>query len=139
MITISNNKQLIASTNYWHSDYAKNGKYFLSWNAGTARLLMPNICINHLNEMKTAEYVIISRGFWSAQGTDGLELLFEDNSDNPFLLTIASEQTDRTLPDDNQGGGFEVVVWTDKGIQLTLPGKYRRVEILPCMEEWKEQ
>ena len=139
MITISNNKQLIASTNYWHSDYAKNGKYFLSWNAGTARLLMPSICINHLNQMKTAEYVIISKGFWPAQGAVGIELLFEDNTESPFLLVITSEQTDRILSDNDQGGGFEVVLWTDKGIQLTLPGKYRRVARLPCMEEWKEQ
>ena len=68
-----------------------------------------------------------------------MELLFEDGSDSPFCLHLVAEQTDRLLPENNQGGGFYVTVWTRGGEKLRLPGKYRQVAAIPCLAPWSEQ
>lgn len=140
ILIIENKGQSIASTNYWDSEQARAGFCYLSWNAGAARLLMPDGLKSILREMRTAQYVIVSRGPWHEQGgRDALELLFEDGTDSPYCLHLVAEQTDRLLPEDNQGGGFMVTVWTRGGEKLRLPGKYRRVASIPCLEPWSVQ
>ncbi len=140
MITIQNDGQHIVSTDYWDSEHAKAGYFFLTWNAGAARLLVPDSQHFALREMKTAREVIVSRGPWVDQGgRNALELLFEDGSDSPFCLHLVAEQCDRMLPEENQGGGFMVVVWTRAGAFLRLPAKYREVQAIPCLEPWSVQ
>lgn len=68
MLIIENQGQAIARTNYWDSDHAKAGYFFLSWNAGAGRLLMPDSQKAALAEMRSAKYVIVSRGPWTDQG-----------------------------------------------------------------------
>jgi hypothetical protein len=88
--------------------------------------------------MRSAKFVIVSSGPWVEQGRmAALELLFEDHSDSPFVLTIPLAQSDRHLPETDQGGGFYISVWSRGGQKLRLPGRYRKVESLPCLEEWK--
>lgn len=137
LITISNNGPELLETNYWDLDHAKKGFLYLSWNAGAARLLVPDSMISQIDEMRTGKYVIVSRGKF--QGREALELLFEDNSDSPYCVHLVTEQTDRLLPDTDQGSGFIVSVWTRSGKQLQLPGKYRVVDTLPHMQPWTEQ
>jgi hypothetical protein len=140
MLTFLNNGQAIAETNYWDSEQAQAGYCYLSWNAGTARLLIPDASKQFIPEMRSAKYVIVSRGPWHEQGgRDALELLFEDNSDSPFCLRLVAEQTDRLLPEDSQGGGFFVTIWMRGGEKLRLPGKYRIVATIPCLDQWSEQ
>jgi hypothetical protein len=140
MLTINNNGQAITSTNFWESETAKAGYCFLSWNAGAARLLLPDALLPAVREMKSAQYVIISKGPWHEQGgRDALEVLFEDGSNSPYCVHLTMEQTDRSLPEDNQGGGLVVTVWTRSGEELRLPGKYRTVRSIPCLDPWKEQ
>ena len=137
MLTIKNKGQAIAETDYWDSEQAKAGFFFLSWNAGAARLLVPDAVKGHVREMRSARYVIVSRGPWQDHGgRDAIELLFEDESDSPYCMHLVAEQTDRMIPEDNQGGGFVVTVWTRGGEKLRLPGKYRVVSALPCLQPW---
>lgn len=137
MLTIENQGQAIKSTNYWDSNHAKSGYCYLTWNAGAGRLLVPDNQKFMLPEMRGAKYIIVSRGPWDAQGgRDALELLFEDGSDAPFCIHLVAEQTDRMLPEDNQGGGFVITIWTRGGEKLRLPGKYREVETIPCLAPW---
>lgn len=137
---IENSGRSIASTDYWQSEAARAGYCYLSWNAGAARLLVPDACKHFLPEMRAAKYVIVSRGPWRDQGgRDALELLFEDDSDSPFCLHLVAEQTDRLLPEDNQGGGFVVTAWTREGEEFSLPGRYRVVAEIPCLEPWAVQ
>ncbi|MCK7579296.1 MAG: hypothetical protein MZV65_28570 [Chromatiales bacterium] len=108
MIRIQNRGQAIAATDYWSSAHAANGLVFLSWNAGCARLLIPDAAKSILRELKGAREVIISRGPWvDHDNRDALELLWEDGSDAPFALHIVAEQCDRLIPDAEQGGGFQ--------------------------------
>ncbi|MDQ2077445.1 hypothetical protein [Marinimicrobium sp. ABcell2] len=134
MITMENEGQLIVRTNYWDSDLAQAGFFFLSWNARAGRLLIPQAHESSLNDMLSAQCVIISRGPW--RDREGLELLFEDNTDNPYAIRLGVEQCDRLIPDSEQGGGFVVALWTRDGLKAWLPGKYRTVKQLPCLEPW---
>lgn len=77
MIEIRNDGPLIESTNYWATDLAAKGMFYISWNAKTARLLVPPSQAPAIPEMETAEYVIITRGPWAdAGGRMAWELLF---------------------------------------------------------------
>lgn len=139
MLTIDNQGQKIVSTNFWDSEMAKRGYFYLSWNAGAARLLVPDTQGRSVRDMKSGKYVIVSRDRWAeAECDDALELLFEDGSDSPFCIHLVKEQTDRLIPEEDQGSGFWVVVWTRRGQQLRLPGKYRAVDTLPCLQPWSE-
>jgi hypothetical protein len=135
MIKIENKGQQVVSTNYWGSEHAKRGYFYLSWNAGAARLLVPDSMKAQIREMKSAEYVVVSRGKF--EGRDALELMFEDGSDSPYVVHMVTEQTDRLIPESDQGGGFVVAVWTRSGMKLRLPGKYREVDVLPCLAAWQ--
>lgn len=138
LLHFENQGQKIVDTNFWDSDMARAGYAFVSWNAGAARLLLPDALAPAVREMKSAKYVIVSRGRWTEAGRDdALELLFEDQSQNPYCLHLSKEQTDRLIPEEDQGSLW-VVVWTRRGQQLRLPGKYRRVASLPCLEPWTE-
>lgn len=140
MIVIENSGQRIVQTDFWDSDSAKAGFCFLSWNAGAGRLLVPDTQKSMVREMKSATLVIVSRGPWTEHGgRDALELLFEDGSDSPFCIHLVAEQCDRMIPDAEQGGGFVVTVWTRGGEKARLPGKYRRVSSIPCLDPWVEQ
>ncbi|MBJ7223590.1 hypothetical protein JG725_17285 [Brenneria sp. L3-3C-1] len=138
MHIIENEGQAIAGTNYWDSQHAAAGYAFLSWNAGAGRILLPAALVSALPDMRAAHYVIVSQGPWRVKdGRDAWELLFEDGSDAPYCLHLVAEQSDRRLPDKDQGGGFVVTVWTREGEQLRLPGKYRKVREIPCLAPWK--
>lgn len=137
MFTFENQGQRLLKTNYWASEHAQAGYFFLSWNAGAARLLIPDAQKSALKDMKTAKEVIISRGKW--QGRDALELLFEDGTDSPYAIHLVSEQTDRLIPEEQQGGGFVVTLWTCGGLKARLTGKYRVVDTLPDLRPWTTQ
>ena len=134
---IQNRGQAILSTDYWDTPHALAGYLYLSWNAGAGRLLIPDSQKLLLNEMRPARYVIVSRGPWPEHSNrEALELLFEDDSDAPFCLHLVAEQTDRLLPDTDQGGGFVIAAWTRGGLKQRWPGRYRRVDQLPCLQPW---
>ena len=137
LIIISNRGQVVASTNYFDSANAAAGFLFLSWNAGAGRLLVPDRQKALVREMKTAQYVIVSAGPLTAQGgIPVLELLFEDSTDSPFVVQLSAKQTDRILPDRDQGGGFYISVWTRGGVKLRLPGRFRKVPEIPSLAPW---
>lgn len=137
MLIIENRGQAIAATNYWDSDHAKAGYFYLSWNAGAARILVPDVYKPALRDMRGAKYVIISRGPWTEQGgRDALELLWEDGSDSPFAIHLVTEQTDRLVPETDQGAGLTVTAWTRGGQKGRWPGRYRLVPRIPCLDAW---
>lgn len=137
MIEIHNNGPAISGTNYWDTEHA--GYFYLSWNAGAARLLVPDTRVGEIAEMRTGEYVILSYGPWTDQGSrPAWELLWEDGSDSPYAIHLVEEQTDRRPPVEDQGGGLIVTAWTRAGLVATWPGKFRRVREIPCLQPWSE-
>ena len=129
----------IAGTDYWDSNLANLGMFFLSWNAGTARLLVPDCQIHQIKKMNTGKYVVISYGPWKKYGQDynSFELMFEDHSESPFSTILGSAQTDQMPTEPENRTGFSVTVWSRTGVQLKLPGLFRVVDELPCLNAWK--
>jgi len=62
IITVSNDGQLITSSNYWSSVYARKGKVFCSVNAGAIRILLPPSRWNDVSDRGTSQYCVLSRG-----------------------------------------------------------------------------
>lgn len=136
IIHIGNNSQEIVSTNYFDTEHAAKGLFYVSTNAGCVRLLVPEIMEAAITDMKTAKYVIMSRGPWPAQNRDdGVEILFEDFSDTPYAIFIGVEQIDM-LPDGEGEWGF--AIWTEEGKQFECPLKYRHVKKIPCLKGWED-
>src|SRR4030042_411330 len=126
-LTVENDGQAIVSTNYWQSDYAKRGFFYLTINAGAFRLLVPPSREGELADMLTASEVIVSRGPWPEHGKhDALELLFEDYSDSPYSLHITSDQVDRTPPGAARPQTFVFAVWVQTGQVKETAGRYRK-------------
>lgn len=95
MITVSNKGIYIESSNFWNSEYAKRGLFFLTGNAGAWRLMVPDCQLGHLKEMATASFVEIER--CNARGGSALAIWFEDGSARPFQLLLDWRQTDRLV------------------------------------------
>ena len=138
MIVVRNAGQDIVSTNYWQTEHAAAGLFYLSWNAGAGRLLVPDVARDDFG-MLGASLVIVSSGPWPAQGSrPAIELLWEDGSDSPYCIHLVEEQTDRKLPVTDQGGKLVIASWTRQGKAAEWPAKYRRVTALPCLDPWVE-
>jgi hypothetical protein len=135
LIGIGNHHQLIRQTNYFESEYARNGFFAVSFNAGAMRLLVPPSLesqipdmlrgVTHV-EMSTLPTVQFKEGricsFW----------LFEDHSHSPYCLQLSPAhfldlipKADRELP---------LTIWKkgDGAPQLvaTLPARWTRVDRL---------
>jgi hypothetical protein len=144
-IGIDNNGPEIVSTNYWDTNYARKGYVFLSINAGTCRLLVPEAMLAAIPEWRAAREVIVSKGPWPDQGkAEALELLFEDDSDSPYALHIGTNQVDRIpLPADqdhaDQPARWRFSTWTQiDGKVLELPCRYRIVTRIPWLKSFCE-
>ncbi len=133
---IQNDGPRILATDYWQSEHALHGYYHLSINAGAFRLLVPQSRLPDVQEFRTAREVVISRGPWPAQGKrDGIEVMFEDDSDAPYALHLVVEQLDRLPADSDQGREFRFLVYGPGcELLLELPAYYRRAGRLPCLE-----
>lgn len=113
MISISNNGGDILSTNYYDSAAAKAGFCFLTGNAGTLRLLVPERFEHNLAEIRTGKKVVIEKSLMDHRCID---VVFEDGSNSPFFITLDKRQTM------NIGGrkrNVDFAVWTLKGKQYT--------------------
>ncbi len=135
MIEIINDGPDIAATNYFDCDLARRGYLYLSWNAGAARILLPDVhAAEYLADMRTGrELVWISRGpHRDFSGKDMLELLFDDGSDRPFALFLDAQQSDLLpAPSDDR---FAVSAWTRAGKAGEWIGRYRVAPHLPWLK-----
>ena len=141
VLTVTNDGAEILDTNYWASEAAKRGFAFLTINAGTFRLLVPEKMAPEIAEWKTAREVVVSKGPWPAQGREeAIEIMFEDNSDSPYALNMGIQQLDRMpTPADRDRSGqparWHFSVWTQRdGKVLELPGRYRLVKQIPWLK-----
>ena len=130
---IGNDGAEIKETNYFHSDAAHKGMYYMTRNAGTSRLLCPNA--DQISEMATGKSVVLTRG--KMEGQDSIEIMFDDGSDSPFAIFIPVDMCDM-LPAPGKNA-FPFTVWTEAGKVLTFTAHYRRANsgYLPCMQPWR--
>ncbi len=142
MLEIINHGSLIRATNYWKTDMAQAGKYFASVNGGAIRLLVPPSRRAAIEDMRAAQYVILSRGPWPAMSlAEAVELLFEDQSDDPYALHLSPESFDLLPAEPQPGREWVLTVWDNKKDRphkaLERPCHWRRVPRLPWLRPWE--
>ncbi len=134
-LRIGNNGPLIRETNFWETQIARKGFFFLSINGGAARLLVPEN-FQSLQAITTCDYVIMTRGLWCRM--QSYELLFEDHSDTPFMLHMTYDTFDRLLPASEAGSDFPLLVYVrgkEHPVMVSRkPVRYRFVAKLPYMK-----
>jgi hypothetical protein len=138
MITTENDGALIISTNYRTSAYAGAGVCFFSVNAGCIRLLLPETTLFPLGDdvLDGARHAIVSRGTF--KGQDGYEVLFEDNSSNPYAIHTLANQWDRPLPRSDSGRtGIPFHVYRNGTVVRKMTARFRMVSRLPYLRPWK--
>lgn len=118
MITIVNDGPALRDTNYWDSAEADQGLFYLSYNAGAARLLVPDAMTPDLDEMATANTVFVTQTHLGRAPIT--ELLFDDGTTMPYVIAMETRLTDRKLPDTDAGKPFEFHVYAREGLMLRL-------------------
>ena len=142
LIEISNHGPLITATNYWQSDLAQAGKLICSVNAGAIRVLLPRSRYGDLNDMRPAAYCVLSRGPWPAEGRpEGIEIMWEDQSDAPYALHLTPESFVEALPGEPEAGREWVLsVWLAKDgkphLAMQRVCHWRRVPRIPWLKPW---
>lgn len=131
-LLINNNGVEIETTNFWDSELSRRGLFFLSWNAGAVRLLVPDSQKHQLDEMLTGRKVTISFGKMEDHPEkDGIDILFDDDTDNPFSLILSIEQTDRRLPRKENGITSKLLVYIREGHVFTLQTRILFTKTIP--------
>ncbi|AEM48067.1 hypothetical protein Acife_1944 [Acidithiobacillus ferrivorans SS3] len=99
LLLIENNGIEITDTNYWESDWAMRDLCYLSWNAGAGRLLVPdNVALSFMTTMLTAKSIIIDRrSCRQGMARSHFDIVFDDRTKSPFILTLDNNMTDRSL------------------------------------------
>lgn len=133
LIMIRNAGAAIESTNYFDGSHAAAGLFYVSINAGAVRLLVPDVQLSTLAEMRTGHECIITRGRMRG-GHLVLELMFEDRSDEPFAIHVDMRQCDRDMTE--RAPSILVSAWTRHGLVASWPGRFRTAATLPCLRPW---
>lgn len=144
MLQIENHGPLITSTNYWGSELEQAGKVFVSVNAGAIRLLVPMSKRELIEEIRQAEYAVLSRGPWVEVGASkAIEMLFEDRSDSPYAIHLTPESFDLLPAEPPKDQEWVLSVWDSK---KGRPHKavervchWRRAPKIPWLKPWKEE
>jgi hypothetical protein len=138
---IANRGDAIADTNFWRSEYAQHGLFFISVNAGAFRLLVPPSWGPAIPDMrKGAKHMVISI-LPPEQWRDGkwvIEMMIEDGSDCPWSCQLSPAQVDRVPADTDKSQQWTASVWEGQRGQpvkrLERPAYLRIVSSLPCLQ-----
>jgi hypothetical protein len=136
MLNIQNDGARILATNFFETEQAKAGKFFVSVNAGALRLLIPAAHVQIVEEIEKAEYAILSRGPWPAEGqAEAVEILFEDHSDSPFALHLSRSSFDMLPAKPQAGKHWRLTAWVEGPRQVgDWLCHWRRVAQIPWLK-----
>lgn len=112
--------------------FARGEIYLLSFNAGACRVLLPREYELWIADMQTAVIVHITRQPVARLGlSDGLQLMFDDGTETPFMLHSALDGVIDVLPNPEDHGRIDLIctVW------IFRRGKPHRSLIKPATYE----
>lgn len=128
ILQFCNSGEDLIDTNYFNTDLARSGYAYLTWNAGVARLLLPESLEQHLPDMLFAYAVAITHTRQSER--EVLQIQFEDGSSAPLVLTIETRMTDRAL--ESVATPLSFIIYTQQGkIERIWQCHFRRSGCLP--------
>ena len=87
--TFENDGPILQRTNYFDSKDAAKGEFYLTTNAGCLRLLVPDSQKELLPDMRCKKVHVSF-----LKSPDRIEIMFDDESANPFRLVLAIQQCD---------------------------------------------
>lgn len=135
-IAIGNRLAAIHTSDYWDSSMAQAGKFAISTNAGTVRVLVPDNLQQQLADMLRGVSWIEVRSLPLAKWPeDGVctQWLFEDFSASPYLLSLSRGAFLDAIP--NHREGFNIAFWTrSEGrphLHAEVPGHWVTMPALP--------
>jgi hypothetical protein len=142
MIETQNRGQEVVSSTYWQSEYANDGKDFVSCNAGALRVLLPPARTHAVTDMRGAREVVLSRGpMPDAGGREMVELMWDDGSDTPFCLHLAPQLFDELPAEPPPDSEWVCIVYTERNgaphQEIMQVCHWRRVAALPCLKPWQ--
>lgn len=137
MIIIENNGPEIVKTNFWETEWNERGRFYLSVNAGTFRLLVPDAHFHWYPEIQNTKEVVITQGIDRIQKKEMVEILFDDHTNYPIVLCLAKAQTDRVGTSKHEGYPFLVYL---EGCFLVsrFTCYWRQAKTLPYLKPWKQ-
>ena len=126
-MTQFNKNGFITDTTYWDTDYCKEGYYHLVFNMGTYSLLIPENKDDLLTELTEAQSVVITRGNYNGK-SDYFEVMFEDNTETPYMILLSNEQFSRVSPlKEGWNGHFYIYVGSLNKCKRDFDKVYYRV------------
>jgi hypothetical protein len=139
MIKIGHNGFPLETT-YFNTEMCTKGFYYLVHNNEKYFLILPKWNERVINEMQTGNHVVITRG--SHEGhKDSFEIVFDDNSENPYAVLLRDEQFTRITPLKEGWNGTLYIYSGDLDeCKLIFYNVYYRIsDKLPCFEPIKEE
>jgi hypothetical protein len=102
-------------------------------------LLIPDNKSGLLEEITSAQSVVITRGSYKGKN-DWFEIMFEDNTDNPYMIMLADEQFSRISPlKEGWNGQFYIYSGSLSECNRNFYKVYYRVaDNLPCLKPVEE-
>ncbi|HIJ49293.1 MAG TPA: hypothetical protein HPP72_14985 [Gammaproteobacteria bacterium] len=126
------------TTDYWSGMVAATGSMYLSWSDGYADLLVPSTIeqAELLFDWVDIGEVIISRG--QLGKVYGFEIMLIASSGDEYSYFTLFDEQSNYIPAPLDQGRWVFNIWGEHGKRLTLPARYREVDMLPCLEQWCE-
>ena len=139
VVTIENDGPKLVATNYWATEQAAAGYYYLTTNDGTIRLLVPasrGTPPLMADMTRDVREIVLTRG--NFQGHDNcVEVMFEDGSPSPYCIHIDSKQIDRQWIPTDEHKRWRFAIWTELGLFAEYSRCYlRRFAVLPYAARW---
>ncbi len=128
----------LTESNFWDSMMARDGFYRVSINGGALRLHMPDCQHKDLVDIRRGRHAVITLGQHRGLGCPTYELLFDDNTVQPFVLWLSPAQFARAFSfADAASHVRELIVYTWGCVEVArMPVFFRQATTLPCLKPW---
>jgi len=145
-LTISYEDDGTINTNYWETEWNKEGFMYLTVGKNNVfHLLIPNSLEYVLDEMETGKYVVLTTGKTDRKkamsidtipdNVEMVELMFEDNTESPFCTSLDIRQCTYKLGADFNRGKSTLKIYTEnEEMESDLYIRSGKEYVLPCLK-----
>lgn len=116
MFKIRNDRGKIMETCFFDTEIAQRGFFYLSGNAATWRLLVPDLKRDFEAEMKKAKYVEME--ITTIGGRPSVILWFEDGTETSFFIALETKMIDRKVEPSRSKA--PLLIYDRDGLQMEL-------------------